>query len=237
MKKISCVLATIAALCFSQVAEAQTNVQMFYDFGKERSYVTATLEGFYTDKGGDTFFFSDFYFSNQKNVYGASNGVYFEVERGLNFWHDSALKDFSAHIEYDGATWGASMACIGAKYQFHNDDFSRFFTIYLMYDFMFGQEASVPLKVSGVWAVNNLFGAKWLTFKGFFDFWGLDNQWGPSDINSGSADTKWTFLAEPQLWFKVAEHLDLGTEIECSVNFAGHKGFMCNPCIGARWTF
>ncbi len=234
MKKLF-IIAVLALMGFGQIVKAQTNVQLYYDFGKERSYVSATLEGFYTDKGGDTFFFSDFYFSNQKNVYGSSNGVYFEVERGLNFWHDSALKDFSAHIEYDGSTWGQSMACIGAKYQFHNDDFSRFFTIYLMYDFMFGQKATTPLKVSGVWAVNNLFGAKWLTFKGFFDLWGLDSQF--ADGSQNIVQTKCTFLTEPQLWFKVGEHLDLGTEIECSVNFAGHKGFMCNPCLGARWTF
>lgn len=229
MKK-ALVIAALAALFLGQNAKAQTNVQLFYDFGKDRNYVTATLEGFYTDKGGDTFFFSDFYFSNQKNVYGASNGVYFEVERGLNFWHDSALKDFSLHLEYDGATWGQSMACFGVKYQFHNEDFSRFFTVQLMYDLMFGQSATTPIKLSGVWALNNLFGAKWLTFKGFFDVWGLDNNW-------GATSTKWTFLTEPQLWFKVAPHLDLGAEVECSVNFAGHEGFMCNPCLGARWTF
>lgn len=230
MKKLFAV-AAVAVLSLGQVCKAQTNIQFFRDFGKDRNYYTATLEGFYTDKGGDTFFFSDFNFSNQKNVYGASNQVYFEIERGLNFWHDSALKDFSIHVEYDGATWGQSMACLGAKYQFHNDDFSRFFTVELMYDFMFGQDATTPLKLTGVWAVNNLFGAKFLTFKGFFDFWGLDNTW------SATKTTKWAFLTEPQLWFMVGEHLDLGTEIECSVNFAGHEGFMCNPCLGARWRF
>ena len=29
----------------------------------------------------------------------------------------------------------------------------------------------------------------------------------------------------------------VGTEVELSYNFAGNKGFMCNPCAGLRWTF
>lgn len=230
MKKFL-VIAAIAVLGLGQVAKAQTNVQLFYDFGKERQYVTATLEGFYTDKGGDTFFFSDFYFSNQKNVYGASNGVYFEVERGLNFWKNTAMKDFSLHVEYDGSTWGQSMACLGVKYQFHNDDYTRFFTLEFMYDWMFGQEATTPLKLTGIWKVERLFNVPFLTFKGFFDLWGVDQQF------TLTGDSKWSFLAEPQIWFKVGEHLDLGTEIELAGNFAGREGFVCNPCLGARWRF
>lgn len=220
-----------ATLAFSFAAKAQTNLQFFYDFGKDRNYVTTTLEGFYTDKIGDTFFFIDLYYSNQKNVYGASNGAYFEIERSFNFWHDTAMKDFSILVEYDGATWGQSIFDFGPKYSFHNDDFSRYINLYLCYDVMFGQSATVPIKLSGAWAVKNLFGVERLTFNGFFDFWGLDS------VYADGATSKWTFLTEPQLWFKVQDHIDVGTEIELSYNFAGHKGFMCNPCLGFRWRF
>ena len=39
--------------CYS--AKAQTNLQIFYDFGEDRQNVTTTLEGYYGDKWGDTF--------------------------------------------------------------------------------------------------------------------------------------------------------------------------------------
>ena len=236
MKKLLLIATSLAALFLAQGAKAQTNVQVFYDFGSERQYVTTTLEGFYGDNWGDTFFFADLYYSNRQNTYGASNGCYFEVERGINFWKDSSLKDLSLHLEYDGATWGSSIFALGAKYCFHSDDFSKMFTIYAMYDWMFGQEADAPVKITGVWSWGNLFGVNGLTFKGFFDFWGLNNTWGLDD------KTTFSFLTEPQIWYNVGQHfgmqqLDLGCEIEISNNFAGHKGFMCNPCAGIRWTF
>ena len=95
-------------------------------------------------------------------------------------------------------------------------------------------KADVPLKVTGVWGLNNLFGVEGLTFKGFADFWGNNNTW-------GDETTKFSFLTEPQLWFNLGQvfdnHLDIGGEIELSYNFAGNKGFMCNPCAGLRWVF
>lgn len=239
MKKTIFFAAAAAALAVSQFASAQTNLQTFYDFGDGRGYVTTTLEGFYGDKWGDTFFFIDHYYSNANNMYGACNGSYFEIERNFNFWKDSAAKDLSFQVEYDGATWPSSTFCFGPKYAFHSDDWSKMFTIALLYDCMYGAEADTPLKVSGVWGLSNIFGVKGLTFKGFFDFWGNNCAWFHT---SGIKETHWSFLSEPQLWYNLGEDvlggkLDLGTEIEISNNFAGHEGFMVNPCLGARFTF
>ena len=226
MKKII-LLSALAAASFSQAAMAQTDIQFFYDFGKDRKQVTTTVEGFYNDKCGDTFFFIDLNFSNNTNTLGYSAvSSYFEIERSFCFWKESAMKDFSILVEYDGSTWGQSVFNFGPKYTFHSKDWSRFISVALAYDVMFGQSADVPIKLTGAWCVNNLFGAKRLTFKGFYDFWGL---------NTGFS--KFSFLSEPQLWFNCCNHFDIGTEIECSVNFAGHEGFMCNPCLGIRWTF
>ena len=41
--------AVVALMAFSQMAKAQTNLQIFYDFGRDRKQVTTTLEGFYGD--------------------------------------------------------------------------------------------------------------------------------------------------------------------------------------------
>lgn len=230
MKK-TLILAIASMLFAGQVCKAQTNIQCFYDFGKDRHYVTTTVEGFYNDRVGDTFFFVDLYFSNIKNVYSASNGAYFEIERSFNFWKESALKDFSVLVEYDGSTWSQSVFDFGPKYTFHSEDWSKYISVALVYDVMFGATATTPLKLTGSWAIKGLFGVPALSFNGFYDIWGLD-----STFASGNT-SKWSFISEPQLWFRFAKHFDVGTEIELSCNFAGHEGFMCNPCLGLRWTF
>lgn len=239
MSKKTILAVAIATLALGFTAKAQ-NLQTFYDFGKDRNYITTTFEMFKADKFGDTFWFIDHYFADKDQrdagVASAINGSYFEVERGINFWQDSELKDLSAHVEYDGSTWGAGIWCFGAKYFLHSADFANTLTLYLMYDLHVGVgEADIPLKFTAVWGCNDLFGAQGLTFKGFCDLWGNNSYWGENEM------TKFSFLAEPQLWYNLGSafdnHLDLGTEIELSYNFAGNKGFMCNPCLGLRWTF
>ena len=241
--------AAVAALAFSFAAKAQTNVQTFYDFGKDRKYVTTTFEMFKGDKFGDTFFFIDYYYnSTDKNLKrlrnsGPANGSYFEIERGINFWQDSNLKDFSLHLEYDGLITGdrfnQGTYCFGVKYFFHSQDFSKTLSLYAMYErfntkYNNTLSPDVPLKFTAVWGINNLFGVKGLTFKGFADFWGNKTPWDDGKV------TKWTFLTEPQLWMNLGgafdNHLDIGCEIEISNNFVA-EGFLVNPCLGLRWAF
>lgn len=235
-KKI--LLSAAAAIAFAFAANAQTNIQSFYDFG--RGYATSTVEMFKGDKFGDTFFFLDHYYTTagqrQDAMASAINGSYFEIERGINFWQDSDLKDLSGHVEYDGSTWGAGIWCFGAKYFLHSKDYSKTFTLALMYDLHMGVgSADIPIKFSGVWGLNDLFGLKGLVFKGFIDVWGNNSTF----LDGSSA--KFSILTEPQLWFNLGglfdNHLDVGGEVELSYNFAGNKGFMCNPCAGFRWTF
>lgn len=234
MKK-SIIIAALAAIAFAQTVSAQTNLQTFYDFGKDRQYITTTFEMFKGDQYGDTFFFIDHYYSQSKQrdagAGSAINGSYFEIERGINFWQDSKLANLSGMLEYDGATWGSGIFGIGAKYFFHSADFRNTFTIEAFYDINIGYgEADVPLKISGVWGMNDFLGIKKLCFKGFFDFWGNNSVFG-NDV------TKFSFLTEPQLWYALGEHLNIGGEVELSYNFAGCKGFMCNPCAGLKWNF
>ena len=56
MRKLALALVVLIAVA----TKAQTNLQVHYDFGKDRSYVTTTLEMFKPDKWGNTFFFVDF---------------------------------------------------------------------------------------------------------------------------------------------------------------------------------
>lgn len=231
MKKHFLLVALATVAVFG--AKAQTNLQIFHDFGYQ--YVTTTFEMFKGDKWGDTFFFIDHYYATAAEhgpgKSSATNGSYFEIERGLNFWQDTSLKDLSLHVEYDGATWGTGIASIGAKYFLHNADFSNTFSFYLMYDKSIGfAQASIPMKFSFVWGMQDLFGIKGCRFNGFLDYWGNDSPYGKTSL-----------LTEPQLWFNMScigiENLNLGGEVELSYDFAGHDGFMCNPCLGIKWAF
>ena len=234
-----------AALALAQGVKAQ-NLQVFYDLGADRKYVTTTFEMFKPDKFGDTFFFIDHYYnSTDKNLKllqnsGPANGSYFEIERGINFWQDTELKDLSGHLEYDGLITGTGFNmgtwCVGAKYFLHSQDFANTLSLYLMYEHFNANkisQADIPVKFSAVWGMNDIFGVKGLVFKGFMDIWGNNNLW-------GTDQTKFSLLTEPQIWFNLGDtfdgHLDIGGEIELSVNFVA-KGFLCNPAFGARWTF
>ena len=239
MFKKTILAVAVATFAFAQMAKAQ-NLQIFYDFGKDRQYITTTFEMFKADKFGDTFWFIDHYFANsaqrQAGAASAANGTYFEIERGINFWQDSALKGLSAHLEYDGTSWGWGIFCVGAKYFFHSEDYSNTLTLYLMYDQHLGaSKADIPVKFSAVWGLNDLFGVKGLVFKGFLDIWGNNSVF--ADLSTA----KFSILTEPQIWMNLGKvfdyHLDLGGEIELSYNFAGNKGFMINPCAGLRWSF
>ena len=86
---------------FLSAASALTaqNVQLHYDMGDTRKFLTSTVETFKTDKYGSTFYFIDMDYGK-----GVSDGVqgpklaYFEISRGLKFWNSP----FEIHVEYNG---------------------------------------------------------------------------------------------------------------------------------------
>lgn len=231
-------LLTLAGFCLLTVAvSAQTNLQVFYDFGSDRKIATTTLEGYYGDKWGDTFFFIDYDFNAKKDGQAGSLGSYFEIARGLNFWQDSKLKNLSAHVELNSGVNFENMNWLfGANYMVHNADFSNIFTFELMYKTFNGNASSdCPLQFTFVWGMQDLFGLEGLRFSGFADIWGENGY-------LDTADDKFVFISEPQLWYNVGKHfgcdnLHAGTEIELSANFAGVHGFKCRPCLGLKWVF
>lgn len=239
-------VAAFAVFALAQGVQAQTNLQMFYDLG--RGYATTTLEGFYADNWGDTFFFIDHYYATSAQrenlgVGSAYNASYFEIERNLNFWKNTKLADLSLHVEYDGSTWGAGVACVGVNYFLHSDDFKNIYNVAVMYDQHIGiGSASVPVKFTGVWGMQDIFGVEGLRFSGFIDVWGNDNVFANPNDPLNPYNTKLSILSEPQIWYNVGkligvDNLHLGGEVELSLNFAGNYGFMCNPCVGCKWIF
>ncbi len=241
----SFIAAIIAVAFMAQGAMAQTNLQTFWDFS--RGHVTTTLEGYYGDDWGDTFFFVDYDYNaqdNDKNFVGVS-GSYFEIARGLNFWKNTALKDLSAHVEYNGGVgFGSQNFLFGANYFMHNADFSNTFTFELMYKtFNNGASSDTPLQFTFVWGMDRLFGVDGLKFSGFADIWGENTKfWYNDPLDDQAEEGKFIFISEPQLWYNVGklvgvDNLHIGTEVELSYNFAGNSGFYCRPCLGTKWVF
>lgn len=258
--QLKSLFAAVAALALAQGAFGQTNLQTFYDFGSDRGHFTTTLEGFYADGWGNTFFFVDYDYNNRdanKKVF-APNGTYFEIARCLNFWQNSAVAPLSLQVEYNGGVYSAftvnNAFLFGVDYFLHSQNFANTLNIKVLYkniNFNGGvnldgsdMNSDIPLQFTLVWGLQDLFGVKGLRFSGFADFWWEDHKLF-SDHNGALAvpeDSKFVFISEPQLWYNVGQHfgvpnLNIGTEIELSYDFGACKGFWVRPCIGTKWVF
>jgi len=249
MKKLILVAVSAAAMLFAQGAKAQTNLQIFYDFGSDRQHVTTTLEGFYNDNWGNTFFFIDYDYNgkdaNKKNV--SPSGTYFEIARCLNFWQESALAPVSLQVEYNGGLglgYGINHAFLtGLDYFVHNADFSNTFNFKVLFKKILHTGQNVPMQFTFVWGMQDIFGVKGLRFSGFADYW-WENHTLFSDHDGAiiPVEVHTAFISEPQLWYNLGQHFgcdnfNIGGELELSYNFGTAKGFWCRPCAGVKWVF
>jgi len=228
---------TILCVLFAAVTAKSQNLQIHYDFGKDRKFVTSTVEMFKPDKWGSTFFFVDM-------NYDAGNGktislAYWEIARAIKL----GKSKFSAHAEYNGGfgqfksglnyfpypikdAWLA-----GFEYGLNNADFTRGITFQVLGKYILDKDESFQLTT--VWYIYML--NKKVKFSGFADFWREENEL--IDKEGFPAETKYVFLTEPQLWYNFNENISVGSEIELSSNFSGNKGFMVNPTLAAKWNF
>ncbi len=233
MKKVSFLS---ALLLLTSWLSAQ-NLQLHYDFGKDRKYLTSTVEMFKPDKWGSTFFFVDMDYD-----VGEIKGVslaYFEIARSFNL----GKGPLAAHVEYNGGfgqyyageSFGAYQIndawLAGLDYNFNNEDFTRGITFQLLYKYI-REKHDASFQFTAVWYMHML--NKKLTFTGFADFWKEDMLFPEGERYS---TTEYIFMAEPQLWYNFTEHISVGSEIEIGYNFGGVKGFRLNPTLGAKWTF
>lgn len=217
MKKIVLLFFLVAG--FLQL-KAQ-NLQLHYDMGKDRGYMTSTIEMFKPDKWGSTFFFIDFDYN--KDFGNSVSFAYMEIARGLKFW-DSP---WEIHVEYNGGTFVNDAWLLGANYTWNNSDYTRIFTLQGMYKNIKNTE-DASFQITGVWTIH--MANRKFTFSGFADFWKEEGMF-------DGKKTDFVFLSEPQLWYNATENLSLGGEIELSSNFAGNKGFLVCPTIGVKWNF
>lgn len=239
-------LAIVMAAFLSVSAQ---NVQLHYDFGHlydnldSRPSVTTTVEYFKADKWGSTFLFIDLDYQRDGVA-----GAYWEIAREFNV---SKNKQWAAHIEYNGGlssdeeTWQATRfqhaVLLGGAWNWANSDFSKTFSVQLLYKYNFKNRhyeahpySSVQL--TEVWSTT--FAKGLCTFSGYCDLW-----------YDPAVNGKWIVQSEPQFWFNLNTlkgwegiNLSLGSEVEISNNFVyNDKGqnnkFYAIPTVGAKWTF
>ena len=239
------VAVAFATLALAQGAQAQTNLQTFYDFGKNRGHFTTTLEGFYNDNWGNTFFFIDYDYNlkDAKLVTQGPSGSYMEIARCLNFWQNTPLSPLSLQVEYNGLVGVNQNFLFGLDYFLHSDDFSNTFNFKLLYKtFSNGATSDIPLQFTFVWGMQNIFGVDGLRFSGFADVWGETVYAFAEKGEKLGKEGKFVFISEPQLWYNIGSlfgvpNLNIGGEVELSWNFAGYDGFYARPCIGTKWVF
>lgn len=229
MKKIVSALLLLAAVS----SQAQTNLQVHYDFGEGRKYVTTTLEMFKPDKWGNTFFFVDYDFNMGQDNHPSSS--YMEIARCLKFWNGP----LSVHVEYNGGlgTYPVGITQFafpinnawlgGLDYGMHNADYTKTLNLKALYKHIVGKQESAQF--TAVWGLH--FMDRKISFTGFADFWLEDN------TNSNGSKTTTTFLSEPQLWYNFTSNLSAGSEVELSNNFALHEGFKVCPTLAVKWNF
>ena len=233
MKKIFC----LALMAVAAMGVSAQNIQVHYDFGRNiypdqedgRQKVTVTLEQFKADQWGSWYYFVDVDMTNK-----FTEGAYTEISREFNI----GKKGFAAHVEYDGGLNKSGSfqqaALLGGAYNGHNADFSKTWSVQLMYKRFFKSyeysSAYNSVQLTGVWGLN--FANKKCTFSGFLDLWRGETAEGKGQL---------VILSEPQLWYNFTNHFSIGTEVEISNNFIYNtyddKSFFINPTLAVKWNF
>jgi len=217
------------------------NLQLHYDFGKDRRFYTATLEMFKPDTLGSTFWFVDFDFNFPGNPRSMS-AAYWEISRDFYipwFRNNEALKDLGLHIEYnDGfASFADTVGIMGVAS--YNSIFLTGFSypvkigrVVLTTQFLcrMPKGMDVPdFQFTIVW-FQVLFDKR-ILFTGFLDLWSQDKVMDPDR-------KELVFQTEPQLWYMITPKIGIGGEAEISKNFpAGPQAWQVTPTLAFRWEF
>ena len=185
-----------------------------------------------------TFFFVDMDYSPKVS------GAYWEIARELNFWQESKWNWLSLHLEYNGGlnrTVGSynDAYLTGAAWNWANKDFSRTFSLQLLYKYLANQPSSNKhsWQVTTVWGIH--FAKGFCTFSGYADLW-----------HDNSVSGNLILSSEPQFWFNLYAldsvdddfKLSLGTELELSKNLVWpaegiNNKFYAIPTLAVKWQF
>ncbi|MDF3129006.1 DUF5020 family protein [Kiritimatiellaeota bacterium B1221] len=233
MSKFTSLLLILLGLSCATRAQ-NTNLQLLYDFGEDREYLTSTVEFFKIDDYGRTFFFVDMNY-DANGVSGVSES-YFEFARSFDIADDLPI---GLHFEYNGgqgqfATPDGNQAYTinnaylsGLDFYWTSEDFTKAVTLQLLYKYIEDKNDDA-YQITTVWFASLLEGK--VTVNGFADFWREDNSF-------GDKTTDYVFLSEPQFWYNLNPNIAVGSEIEFGYNFGGTEGWKVCPTVAAKFTF
>lgn len=215
---------------------------MHSDFGNtiygdelsNRPHWTATIENFKVDKWGSTYFFVDADFGDN-----TMKSVYAEISRECNL----GKTPIAVHIEYNGGLSGFGSYndayLTGAAWNWANKDFSRTFSLQLLYKYLANQPSSNKhsWQVTTVWGIH--FAKGLCSFSGYADLW-----------HDNSVKGNLVLSSEPQFWFNLYAldsvdddfKLSLGAELELTKSLVWpadglNDRFYAIPTLAAKWTF
>jgi hypothetical protein len=223
------------------------NLQLHYDFGKDRKFLTATLEMFKPDTLGSTFWFVDFDHNsdfNYESELRSMSAAYWEISREFyipGIRKIKGLEQLAFHVEYnDGFA------------AYHDSDTAKSM-IAISYNSIFLAGFSYPVRM-GKTVISTMllcrlprgmddpdfqFTATWyqpiwknrLLLTGFIDVWSQDKL-------ENRDDKEIVFQSEPQLWFLITPKIAVGGELEIDKNFPYGPGqWELFPTLGFRWEF
>ncbi|PIE87527.1 MAG: DUF5020 domain-containing protein [Bacteroidetes bacterium] len=229
----------LSFLCVFTLALEAQNIQLHYDLGKDRQYLTSTVEFFKPDKLGSTFFFVDMNY-DMGDVEGVSL-AYWEIARAFKV---SKKIPLSVHVEYNGGfgQWYSNNLQFGGaytindaflggvEYSWNAKDYSKGFTLQTLYKYIRGKH-NASFQLTGVWYLHLL--DKKLSLTGFADFWREDFLFANNNLTT---ETKYVLLTEPQIWYNFNKHFSAGSEIEISSNFGGMEGFNIMPTLAVKYS-
>lgn len=221
-------------LCYIGQTQAQ-ELQLHYDYLKDRQYLTATFEMFKPDDYGSTFMFTDVDFNRYG---GGASLVYFEIARKFTI-PNRAIDGLNVHVEYnDGflSTKSPNPIAIPINRSFLTGVGLPVkiggLTLHTSYLYKHIQGSNgLDGQFTAVW-FKNFFNNK-MTLRGFFDIWSQ-----PKTFGVNTDDKKAVILTEPQILYNINPHFSVGSEVEISHNFIpGTEGWRVFPTIMGRWLF
>ncbi len=228
-------------ILFSLSFTGAQNIQIHYDLGKDRRFLTATLEMFRPDTAGSTFWFIDFDFDFPGSARSMS-AAYWEISRdfylpGLKKVHP--FEQLGFHIEYNDGFMAyqdsaGNMAAASYNSVFLTG-FSRpfnagrtSFAAQLLLRLPRGMEKP-DFQFTLIW-MRYLLRDK-LLLTGYADLYSQDR----IDV---SKEKEFVFQAEPQFWYMMGSRIAIGGEVEVSRNFpVGPQPWRAMPTMALRWEF
>jgi hypothetical protein len=241
MKPIILISFILASLSLS----AQ-NLQLHYDFGKDRKFFTATLEMFKPDTLGSTYWFVDFDHNSNFDFDGefrSMSAAYWEISREFyipGIKKIKGLEQFAFHIEYDdGFAAGRDTASNIMTAFSYNSVFLTGFSYPVRIGTMVFSTMLLCRLPRGMVAPDFQFTTTWfqpiwknrLLLTGFIDVWSQDKK-----VNREEKEI--VFQSEPQIWFMITPKIALGSEFEIDKNFPyGPQQWELFPTVGFRWEF